>query len=848
MLSMACYHPQQGDPHSDTNINVRVDAVLQELTLAEKISLLAGADNWHLQGIERLGIPQIRTSDGPNGIRGTKMINGDPASCLPCGTALAATWDVDLIRRGGQLLAEEASNKGVSVILGPTVNTPRSPLAGRGFESFGEDPVLAGVISSEFVSTVQSKGVGATLKHFVCNDQEHERMSQDSRLSERALREIYAMPFQITLRSVMPWALMTGYNKVNGTHASENSHILQDILRGEWGYEGLVMSDWRGTYSTAEAIKAGLDLEMPGPSYLRGNLVNIALTCGKLTENDIDRCVKRILHSIYKVLPQMPMSKMGEEEFDPNAKRKYLREAASSACVLLKNDNHVLPFHRERSIAIIGPNAKIAAISGGGSANVVPSYTVNPFEGISSHAECLVEYSLGCTGYNKNPLLTNLVNDLKFSVYAEELTNKSQEVLDVFPVSNSDLYLFDYAPPLPTSHQGAWYAEIIGSLEPPVTGDYSFSLSVAGTAKLFINNKLLVDAATQQKHGGGFFGYGTTEVYGIHRLTKGEIYTLRVEFGSIATSQLPGPGKDSTVGGGIRIGCAYLADPEEELAKAISIAKQVNQVAIVVGLNADWESEGFDRETLKMPGNTDRLIREITSVNKNTAVIIQSGTPITMEWVDSAPAILHAWYGGNELGNAIADVLYGEVNPSGKLPLTFPIRLEDNPAFLNYGSERGRTIYGEDIYVGYRYYEKTWTRVLFPFGHGLSYTDFNMDKMRVDVSESEDLITVSVDVQNVGNRDGAQVVQVYLSQRKPSVARPIKELKGFTKVFLASKEKKTVQVNMSLKYATSFWDESEKSWLMEQDTFDVLVGSSSADERMLSTPFDLSMSQLWKGL
>ncbi|KAJ5633132.1 hypothetical protein N7490_009471 [Penicillium lividum] len=824
-----------------------VESILQGLSLAEKVSLLSGADNWHLHGIERLGIPPIRASDGPNGIRGTKMINGEPASCIPCGTGLASTWDVDLIRRGGQLLAEEATSKGISVILGPTINTPRSPLAGRGFESFSEDPVLAGLISEAFVTGVQSMGVAATLKHFVCNDQEHERMSQDSRLTERALREIYAMPFQITLRSAKPWALMTGYNRVNGIHASENSHLLQDILRGEWGYDGLVMSDWRGTYSTAEAIKAGLDLEMPGPSYLRGNLVNIALTCGKLTVDDIDICVRRVLEFIKKLTPKLPKSPT-EASIESTEKHKYLQEAASAAIVLLKNNNQVLPFHKDKSIAIIGPNAKIATISGGGSANVMPSYTVNPFEGIASKSTSQVEYSLGCTGYNKNPLITDIVKDMEFLVYAEGPSNTTRQRLDDFPVSSSDLYLFDYVPPLPSSHKGAWYASIIGSLKPSVTGTYSFSLSVAGIAKLFIDDKLLVDASKDQISGGGFFGYGTTETYGAMRLEEGVVYAVRVEFGSIATSQLPGPGANSTVGGGIRIGCAYVVDLEEEISRAVDLAKQVDQVAIVVGLNADWESEGYDRETLQLPGATDRLISEVTSVNPNTAVIIQSGTPVTMDWEHSVPAIIHAWYGGNELGNAIADVLYGDVNPSGKLPLTFPLRLEDNPAFLNYGSERGRTLYGEDIYVGYRYYEKTRTRVLFPFGHGLSYTEFIIDNARVEVSEMEDSIVLTVDVQNVGARSGAQVVQVYLSQRNPSIARPGKELKGFSKVVLESGEKKSVDVRMSLKYATSFWDERKNSWVMEKDTFDVLVGSSSADDEMLSLSFDLLQARSWNGL
>ncbi|KAK6077068.1 glycoside hydrolase family 3 [Seiridium cupressi] len=748
------------------------------------------------------------------------MFNGTPAACLPCGTALAATWDVDLVRRGGELQAAEAIAKGASVILGPTVNMQRSPLGGRGFESFSEDPVLAGFMAAATVAGIQSKGVSATIKHFVCNDQEHERMSQDSRVSERALREIYTLPFQIAQRDSKPWAYMSSYNRVNGTHASENVHLLKEILRDEWGFDGMIMSDWTGTYSTTEAIKAGLDLEMPGPPFVRGKQVNHAILCGKLSEEGIAICARRVLQFINKLLPLDIPSNAPEKTIDNEETSACLRELASSSIVLLKNDNRVLPFKKDKSIAVIGPNAKIAAYSGGGSASLLPYYAVTPFDAIKSQSSSSVEYTVGYGSYKKLPLLSNMIPEMTMEVYTGPSSDQLRQKIDEIKIVDTNIFLYDYYPQLPTSHKGAWYATIKGQLHPAATGDYEFSISVAGTAKLYVNGKLLVDVATKQTASGSFFGFGTTEVTGTMRLEKNTTYTVEVAFGSLATSLLPGPGAESDQGGGVRIGCSKVMDVEEEVRRAVAIAKSADQVVIISGLNSDWESEGYDRQTLGLPERADNLIRQVVEANSNTAVVIQSGTPVAMPWANSTSAILQAWYGGNETGNGIADVLFGDVNPSARLPLSFPQRLEDTPTFLNYGSERGRTIYGEDVYIGYRWYEKTKKDVLFPFGHGLSYSDFQLSDISVTASEAFDSLVVSVAVHNVGAQSGSEVVQVYVSQRNPSIARPLKELKGFAKASLAVGETKRVEVPISLKYATSFWDENRNAWAMERDTFD----------------------------
>ncbi|RFU24391.1 hypothetical protein B7463_g11945, partial [Scytalidium lignicola] len=809
------------------------ESVLSKLSIQEKIELLAGIDFWHTKSIPRLGVPSIRLSDGPNGVRGTRFFNGAPAACFPCGTALAATWNVPLLEEAGRLMGEEAIVKGSHVLLGPTVNMQRSPLGGRGFESFSEDPILAGMCAAAIVRGVQSTHVVATIKHFVANDQEHERMAVDSIITQRALREIYLLPFQIAVRDAQPGAFMTSYNKVNGIHVNDNPKFLQDILRGEWGWEGLIMSDWYGTYSTVAAMKAGLDLEMPGPSKWRGQLITHSLMAKTLSPITLDDRVRNILKLISRVGKTGVPQNAPEGSRDVPETAALLRKIAGESIVLLKNERNVLPLDASKTVAIIGPNAKMAAYCGGGSASLLPYYTVTPFDGISSKATpSNVKYSVGCYSHLMLPLLgPNLRTadgkvGVTFKAFTDPATVPDRAPVDELHLSDTYMYLVDYYHPKLT--EDLYWAEVEGYFTAEEDGEYEFGLTVFGTGKLYLDEEMLIDNESVQRSGGSFFNVGTVEETGVKRLEKGRRYKVKVEFASGVTSKLTdADGVVSFGGGGIRIGGARVIDAQEEIERAVQLAKEVDQVVLCVGLNSPPSA----------------------AANPNTVVVVQSGTPVSMPWASQVAGLLHAWYGGNETGNAIADALYGTINPSGKLTLSFPIQVEDNPAFLNYRSERGRVLYGEDVYVGYRFYEATKRATLFPFGHGLSYTRFQMSNLSVSVdagSESGKL-NVTLDVENTGSRDGAEVVQVYISQRAPSVKRPMKELKGFVKVYLKAGEKRTVAVpGIDVRYATSFWDEAREMWICERDTFDVLVGESSA-HTPLKGSFEVGETRWWSG-
>ncbi|KAK5939464.1 beta-glucosidase [Knufia obscura] len=833
-----------------THKDFDVEDVLGKLNIDEKISLLSGTDFWHTASVPRLGVPAIRLSDGPNGVRGTKFFNGVPAACLPCGTGLAATWDIELIQKGGHLQGKEAIAKGASVILGPTTNMQRSPLGGRGFESFSEDPVLAGKMTAATIKGIQSTGVGATPKHYVCNDQEDQRMSVNSIITERALREIYLMPFQIAQKDADPWCYMTAYNQVNGTHVSESPRLIGDVLRKEWGFDGMVMSDWFGTYSSTESVKAGLDLEMPGPSYVRGKLINQALGCGKLREYDVDNCVREVLKLVKKVLPLGIPENAPEHTVDSPETAALLRQISSNSIVLMKNDKNVLPFKKEKATAVIGPNADFAAFSGGGSASLLPYYAITPLQGVKDAAKD-VKYTLGAPGWKKLPLLTRMSktkdnkHGLTMNVYLDPPSDKSRECIDTVHVNDSNCFLVDYKHPKLTSF--LYYTTFDGEITPSQTAEYEFSLSVAGTAKLYVDGKLLIDNATHQTPGDSFFGTGTRDEISTMKLEKDNTYAVHIDFATLPTITFKVPGTTAFGAGGVRIGCERVIDYKVELDRAVELAKSVDQVILCAGLNSDWESEGYDRTTMHLPPGSDDLIKAITAANPNTAVVIQSGTPVTMPWYHSTPSVLQAWYGGNETGNAIADVLFGDVNPSGKLPLSFPLRNEDNPAFLNYKSERNRALYGEDVYIGYRFYEKAKRDVLAPFGHGLSYTTFEMSDLKLNVDDTAGEMSVTVNVKNTGSHPGAEVIQVYVSQHTPSINRPPKELKGFTKVHLKKGESATATVKLSKKYATSFWDEGRDSWVSEKGKYTVLVGSSSADTP-LSGEFEVGKTMWWRGL
>jgi beta-glucosidase len=791
-------------------------------------------------------------TDGPNGVRGTHFFNGTPSACFPCGTGLAATWDTELIQHGGVMMGEEAKAKGASILLGPTVNMQRSPLGGRGFESFSEDPILAGYMAAATVKGIQATGVIATIKHFVCNDQEHERQGANSVVTERAMREIYLLPFQIAQRDAKPKAYMTAYNKVNGTHASEKRELLQGILRDEWGFDGLVMSDWYGTYSAAEAINAGLDIEMPGPSHWRGKLVAISVGCRKISIHTLNDRVRSVLQMIERVRPLNIPEDAPEKTIDTLETASALRKVASSGIVLLKNSHNVLPLDPSKPIAIIGPNAKFCAYSGGGSANLRPYYAVTPFDGISAQATGPVHYALGATAYKKLPVLTSIVTPtptskqkgMEMRVYLTPPSDKSRKAVDKFVIEDSNCFFSDYKHSLITSD--LFYLELEGHLTPTHDATYQFSLCVNGTAYLYLDGQELIDNATDQKPGDAFFGAGSTEVIKSTPLKAGKTYKIIVQFGTAPTSKLRKGGATQLGPGGVRIGGCVQTSPDSLITEAVALAKSCSQVIICAGLNSEWESEGYDRATMDLPPNSDALIQAVSAVNPNVVVVNQSGTPVTMPWAASIPGIIQAWYGGNETGNAIADIVFGKINPSGKLPLSWPVRVEDNPAFFNYRSDRGKVVYGEGPFIGYRFYEKTSKPVLFPFGHGLSYASFSLSNLVVSTNESS--IAATLDIKNTGERDGAEVVQIYTSQRSPSVQRAPKELKGFKKITLKKGENKNIELTMQKKEACSFWDEETHSWVMEAGKYDVLVGNSS-DGITLRGEFEIKeKNSWWKGL
>ncbi|KAI6762252.1 hypothetical protein HG531_002805 [Fusarium graminearum] len=834
---------------TDTRVGeLPVDELLERLTADEKVALLAGMDFWHTTPLPHHGVPSIRVSDGPNGVRGTKFFDSVPSSCLPCGTALGATFDADLLAELGHLQGQEAKAKGAHCVLGPTLNIQRGPLGGRGFESFSEDPMLSGILSGYYAKGLQEENIAATLKHFVCNDIEHERMAVNVIITDRAMREIYLMPFMLAISIGNPRAIMTAYNKVNGTHVSESKEILQKILRDEWKFDGLVMSDWFGTYSTTGSIHAGLDLEMPGPTRWRGTVLSHAIMSNKVNEQQLDDRVRNVLNLVnYSLASGLPEN-APEKRLNRPEDEALLRRAASESIVLLKNNDNVLPFAKFKNTAVIGPNAKIARYCGGGSASLLPYYSVSPYDGIANQCEKVV-FSQGAQDHQMLPQMGDVLRTedgqrgFSWRAYNEPASVKGRVPFDERVLVDSNCFFLDYEHP---DLAPVWYSRAEGIFTPDESGLYDFGLEVEGTGKLYIDDALLISNVENQKPGETLFGSGTVEEKGSVELVAGKDYKVRVEWGCFKTSKLPPCGPVGGRHGGLRFGACRRMDPAQALEDAVQVAKSVDQVVLVVGLNGELESEGTDRPTMDMTARTNAFISKVLAANPNTAVVVQSGTPVGMPWIDEAKAVCHAWYGGNETGNAIADVLFGDVNPAGKLPLTIPRRVQDNPTYLNYRSDAGRVLYGEDVYVGYRCYEKLDNKPLYAFGHGLSYTSFSLQDLSVQVDDN--VCKVTLWVTNTGSRAGAEVIQVYVAPPSTTaVARPVKELKAFRKVRLEAGEEKHITIDMDTVLSTSYWHEGRDKWCSEKGLYDVLVGTSSADTP-LQASFEVTRTSYWTGL
>lgn len=651
----------------------KINKIMEELTLEEKASLCSGRDFWTTQPVERLGIPSIMVTDGPHGLRKQAtqadhlgMNASVPATCFPSGVGLASSWDRDLVQEVGTALGEESQTENVSVILGPAVNIKRSPLCGRNFEYLSEDPYLSSQIAKHHILGVQSQGVGTSIKHFAANNQEYKRMSIDTIVDERTLREIYLASFETAIKEAKPWTVMCAYNKLNGTYCADNRNLLTEVLRDDWGYEGLVVSDWGAEDDRIEGIKAGMDLEMPGNGGINDRKIIQAVKEGILDEKDLDKVVKRILELVFKGIEKAENINYDKQEHDELA-----RKVASECMVLLKNDNKVLPIGKAQKIAVIGELANTPRYQGGGSSHINPTF------------------------------LHNALDEMKKS------------------------------------------------------GEVSYARG----------------------------------------------YDINVD------------------------------QPNEEMeAEATQLAKENDTVVVFAGLPDRYESEGYDRKHLQMPENQVHLINELSKANENIVVVLSNGSPIEMPWLDNAKGVLEGYLGGQGGGGAVADILYGRVNPSGRLAETFPMKLKHNPSALNYPGKENKVCYKEGLFVGYRYYDAKDIDVLFPFGHGLSYTTFEYESIEIDKKEIQDTenIEVTVTLKNTGDMVGKEVIQLYVRDVESSVIRPEKELKEFAKVELTPGEEKKVRFTLD-KRSFAYYNVDIKDWYVETGDFEILAGPSVMD-------------------
>lgn len=761
---------------------------LGALTLDEKIALLAGRDLWSTVPIDRLGVPSVRLTDGPNGVRGFDDRHGPTVMSYPVGVAMGATFHPDLILEVGRALGAEASAHGASVLLGPTMNIPRLPNAGRNFECFSEDPVLSGTVASAYIQGVQSQGVAACIKHVVCNDQETDRFSIDARVDERALREIYLEPFRLAVTASRPWAAMSAYNTINGTTASEHP-LLDDVLRAEFGFDGVVVSDWYGTYSAA-AVTGGLDLEMPGPArWLQREHVEAALDSGAISTSDIDRKVENLLRLIERTggPERAPADPDGMEERAEH--RALARRVAAEATVLLSNDG-VLPLTGDVTrIAVIGELAAATPHQGGGSSSVRPHRVVSILDGLDDALDDTVEvtWARGCATWSRPPLLD-----------PETLSHDGQPGLEVCYVAGLDPDRpHERRAVTPRSELGFFgrgddwldYTDfslrLRGAYTPGRTGTYRFTLEALGHVRLWMAGEQRIEAWDPSP---------TTTSWELE-LRAEEPVDLVVEYAS------PGEG----VWRSVRLGVEQQEAPEGLLDAAVRVAAAADVAIVVTGLGPERESEGFDRPDLRLPPEQDRLVAAIAAAQPATVVVLTTGSPVELPWIDDVRAVVQAWYGGQEVGHAVADVLTGAVDPAGRLPITWPAHSRQHPGLLNFPGEAGVVRYGEGAYAAYRAYDHLGLEPRFAFGHGLSYATFELRDAQASVGGDE--LSVLGTLVNTSSRDGCDVVQVF-ARGIGGVAR---RLVGFAKVEVVAGQEHAVRVGVALE-RLAWWDPVARSW------------------------------------
>ncbi|WP_332685888.1 beta-glucosidase [Devosia sp.] len=798
----------------------RIEQLADQMTLEEKVSILSGEDFWSVPAIARLGIGKLRVTDGPNGARGGgSLIGGVKSASFPVGIALGATWNVELVQQIGAALADEVKSKQAHMLLAPTVNIHRSVTNGRNFECYSEDPILSAELAVAYIVGLQGQGIGATIKHFAGNESEIERTTISSEIDERSLREIYLIPFEWAVKKAHTWGVMSSYNRLNGTFTSEHNWLLTDVLRKDWGYSGIVMSDWFGSHSTAETVNAGLELEMPGPSRDRGQKLIDAVNSGAVSEATLRQRVVNMLRLMERVGSLDDHRPFEEHAHDRPEHRALIRRAGAEAAVLLKN-NGALPLKGDGSIAVIGPNARIAQIMGGGSAQLNAHYRISPWQGlVEAVGEDRLRYAPGCTNHRFEPVLRGSFRIEYFAndkLSGEPVHVGTQDEAQAFWIGNVAEGKVD------ALH---FSARLTGSFTPETSGIHRVGIYSAGFAKVYVDGKLVADAWTNWAKGRTFFEEGCDEVVGTVKLEAGRAHEVVIEF---ATKDFATLGLAAFAAGiGLPLG-------NEAIAEAVLAARNADTAIVFVGRNGEWDTEGSDLSSIDLPGRQNELVAAVANANPNTIVVLQTGGPVEMPWIGSVAALLQAWYPGQEAGNAIADVLLGVAEPSGRLPQTFPVRWADNPAHSQdrevYPGLEGKVRYEEGIFVGYRHYDRLGLTPLFPFGFGLGYARFALADLTVDDAEFEaaGAVMVGVTISNISDRDGAAVVQLYVSDEVSSDPRPAKELKAFRKVQLRAGESRQVTMTLDAR-AFAFYRTKAKHWLVEDGRFTLRVGLSSAD-------------------
>jgi beta-glucosidase len=801
-------------------VEERVKDLLGKMTLEEKLLLLSGdSTGFDTREIKRLGIPAIHITDGPLGVRYGK------STAFPAGTAMAASWDTVLMKEISAAMAYETKAKGRDYLLGPCVCIQRYPFGGRNFETYSEDPYLGAKMAISWVKGLQSHHVIASVKHFAMNDQEWERNNYNVISDERTMREIHLPVFEAAVCEGGAWSVMAAYNKVNGQHCTENYHLLKDVLKGNWGFKGFVISDWVSTYSTVDAANAGLDLEMPQGVYFKKDSLVKALKEGKITEETINDKVSRLLRVMFMAELFDNKTKYDTTVYSNEDHKKLALKSAEEGIVLLKNQDHILPLDltKIKRLAVIGPNAEKCRTNGGGSSMVKPYYSVSPLAGLKNRAgdKLKIEFARGDNFDvpETNPVKEKylLTPDKKqnglFAEYFNNMTLTGKPAL-TRTVESIDFSWSEKSPD-PEVNVNNFSVRFSGYLVPDKSTYCTlYSYSDDGI-RVWVDDKTIINNWTD--HGAL---YDTYEL----KLEKGKAYKLVVEFYQHAGDAV------------LQLGWSYdLGERKKSLIEeATDLAKTCDAAIVFAGLSDALESEGRDPATIELPSKQKELIMEIIKANPNTIVVLNGGVVLSAQpWLKDVKALIDMFYLGQETGNAISAVLFGDMNPSGKLPFSFIKNSDQSPACKNYQSPDLQVKYDEGVFVGYRYLDKNKLEPEFPFGFGLSYTTFEYGNMKVKDLGNR-MYEVSAEIKNTGKTKGDEIVQLYVSDKESSVPRPLKELKGFSRVSLESGETKTI--SMILKERDfAFWDVETNNWKVEPGIFDLLVGSSSRDVRLTQT-------------